>query len=198
MIEPLYLRLMPDLPSPPQWLIDLIDIKDIPDQAEIGYVYQGSKVLDDWKGRSYETVHPRLKLIPDEINDWIRENIAEEFLFASSMYCPVQENMTSIGAHSDGVREFALIYNINSGGPDAKVEFWQEEGFPIARERAVQVLSTKNLNLMGSFNTPQGCWYLLDGRILHSLENLVECRVNLQVSFEKTLPEKVMSMAGLA
>jgi hypothetical protein len=58
----------------------------------------------------------------------------------------------------------------------------------LVRARSTQGLTTENLDLVETIKGPHDCWYIVNTRILHSVENVVYPRINLQISFEKNLP----------
>jgi len=81
-----------------------------------------------------------------------------------------------------------LLYNLRTGGPNAELCFWQQEGYPLVRDRAVEIENPNGIKLVKSVKGPENCWYLINTRILHSTEKLSELRCNLQVAFQHTTP----------
>ena len=178
-------KIIDELPAPPLNFIELA--------MELGIQKENQgngalRVLSDWKGMSYQSP----KIVRGEFNDeytqWVKDNIVGSFKDTGIAEFPGTPNTPSTGAHTDGSREFALIFNINTGGPDAEVCFWREHGQDIIRPRSTQGLSTKKLDLIDSVKGPEGVWYMLNTRILHSLENIIHTRMNFQISFEKSIP----------
>lgn len=173
-------KLLPNLQKPPQYLIDKIDLTLKPKKNNVGFYAQ--RQLKNWYGRNFEAAQNiRIKFCY-EYECWVKENIVSEFNDASLNYVDSSDNRTSTGAHTDGTREYALLFNIKTGGPNASLCFWQEIGQDIIRPKATQGEDLSKLTLLSSYIGPTDCWYLIDGRVLHSVENMTDTRINLQVS----------------
>lgn len=179
-------KLLPDLPHPPDWLLDSVDCTLRPEVNDIGGI--GKRILKNWRGYSGIPARNVRRKFSDEYINWIKENITPDFADASLMYCPGDHEKTSCGAHTDGTRDYVLIYNILPGGPDAGLCFWQEHGQPLIRDRYTEVGDFNQLTLVDQVKGPYNVWYLVNGRILHSSEHLSSLRLNFQVSFNTSNP----------
>src|SRR5215470_10492014 len=126
----------------------------------------------------------------EEFTDWIRENVVAEFHFANSGVMFFDEPQLP---HTDTTRDFVLLYNVSCGGADTRVCFWQERGQPLLRERMLAFTPGPHLELIDSVSGPFETWYLMNARILHSVENMTGVRVNLQVSFDSEMPQTFVS-----
>jgi len=84
------------------------------------------------------------------------------------------------------------MYNLRTGGDDAELCFWQEEGKELIRERAAQCGEYQKLKLVDSILGPANVWYLTNTRVLHSTENVKGLRLNLQISFDTAVPESIL------
>jgi hypothetical protein len=120
--------------------------------------------------------------LSDEFNRWICNNIASKFVDTgvNYRYC----NSDTGGVHTDTTREFALTYNITTGGPDCRVVFWQEDNQPLVRERGIQHLNFNTVRPV--FDLPPGptdVWFLHNTTMLHSVEGLSQPRIQFTVGF---------------
>jgi hypothetical protein len=183
-------RLMPNLPPPPQWLIDQIDLSVIPEINNIGSM--GRRKLVNWNGVTGEATRNIRRAFINEYDEWIKKNITTEYMNSSLMYCPGDPDRPSTGAHTDFTRDFILMYNVFTGGPDAKLCFWKEKDQPVIRDRAVEIGEFNKLELIDSVTGPENMWYLANGRILHSTENLTSLRLNFQISFDTIVPDHLL------
>lgn len=182
-------RLMPHLPHPPQWLIDQIDFDAEPEVNDIGAM--GHRTLTKWKGYTGVATKNIRRVFTEDYHTWIKENITADYMNASLMYCRGSPARPSTGAHTDFTRDYLLLYNVLTGGPNATLTFWQEKGKPLIRERSLEVGDYENLEMIDSVVGPANTWYLVNTRILHSTENVDSLRLNLQVSFDTTLPREL-------
>ena len=97
--------------------------------------------------------------------------------------------------HTDTFRHFTLLYNINDCGGDNY--FWQEKGQPIFRKSSPGIIKDySTLTELCHFKSPIRQWYVINNRIIHSVENLsayresiqIECMVNDKVIQEHLKP----------
>jgi hypothetical protein len=169
-------KVLDDVPAPPEQLINAIDRTHRPGRIELG----------SFPDRAY----PSLILVNarqqyPEFEAWVTENVTRHIVDAGVNYLvddgTGESQATSI--HSDGVRNYALLWDIESGGPDAELCFWQEKGQPVRRPPRLVVSDHHDqLELLGKIRLPQGKWTLVDGTILHSVRNLFSTRIGLQIS----------------
>jgi len=122
----------------------------------------------------------------DDFIDWIRSNITSEFQFANSGVMFFDEPQLP---HTDVTRDYVLLYNVETGGEDSEVCFWREKGQSLYRERMLAVERSPQLELIDRVKGPYDCWYLMNTRIIHSVENVSALRINLQISFDRELPD---------
>lgn len=125
-----------------------------------------------------------------EFTEWIRENITKEFQFSNSGVMFFDEPQLP---HTDVTRDFVLLYNIETGGRDSDVCFWKEKGYPLYRERMLAVERDSQLELIDRIRGPFDCWYLMNTRIIHSVENVSALRINLQISFDREVPTGLLN-----
>ena len=192
-------RLIPGLPKPPPGLISKIDHSLRPANEEFAPndpKYLGIKQRSDWKKQRYDWIQPMAsnknvrQHFDDEFTAWIRHNITPEFQASNSGVMCFNEPQLP---HTDTTRDFVLLYNIDSGGSDTTLCFWQEREQPLRRERMLAVERGPHLRLIESVKGPFDTWYLMNARVVHSVENMTGVRVNLQVSFDTELPQTFAS-----
>lgn len=188
-------RLLPQLPHPPEQLIKKIDTSFRPSQDHFSaesLSHVSIRQVCDWKDQSYEWIQPmasnknKRRHFDPEFLQWVRENITHEFQESNSGFMLFDEVQLP---HTDLTRDYVLLYNLNPGGKNATLCFWQEEGKELYRERMVTSERGQHLKLIDSITGPFNCWYLMNTRILHSVENVEGLRLNLQISFDKELPQ---------
>lgn len=122
----------------------------------------------------------------DDFIHWIKRNITSEFQSGNSGVMYFDEPQLP---HTDVTRDFVLLYNLETGGQDSQLCFWQEKGQKLLRERMVTVARGPSLQLVDSIKGPFDCWYIVNSRIIHSVEQVSGLRLNLQISFDTEIPK---------
>jgi len=187
----MFFKILPDLPHPPEWMIERIDMRYRPDMdlfspTDSEYVAIGK--AEDWQDQTYNWIKPMASnqnlryRFNAEDEAWIKANIVSEFREDNSGVMFFDHEQLP---HTDTTRKFVLLYNIETGGPNATLSFWQEAGHPVNRERGLAVDRGDHMTLLEQVTGPDCCWYILDTQVLHSVEGVTERRTNLQVSFEE-------------
>jgi hypothetical protein len=192
-------RLFPDLPHPPEELVARIDRLSRPGDAKFSRTaadYLGIQEREDWKRQRYEWIQPmasnrnKRQRFDPEFTAWIRRNVTDTFQADNSGVMFFDEPQLP---HTDLTRDFVLLYNLEAGGEESELCFWREAGQPLYRERMLAVERGPSLQLVDRVRGPFRCWYLMNTRILHSVENVSRLRLNLQVSFDVDLPRAFLS-----
>lgn len=175
--------LLPNLPQPPKTLLDQIDLTLSPQTNNTGYLQQ--EPLVDWNGYTGPAALNVRILFNEDYIAWVRQNITEEFDNASLNYVVGPPGIQTTAPHRDFTRDYVLIYNVDSGGENAKLQFWQEKGQNIVREPGAACGRRRDLELLDTVEGPINCWFLTNATILHSTDCMTRQRVNLQVSFKQ-------------
>jgi hypothetical protein len=192
-----YCKILGDLPHPPKELIEKIDMVYRPDIQKFkpdNYDHLAIDKADDWKDQEYNWIKPMASnnnvryRFNDEYTQWVKQNIVEDFLEHNSGVMFFDEEQLP---HTDTTRKYVLLYNIETGGDDVSLSFWQEDGFDINRDRGLAVQRGPHLKLLEKIPGPFNCWYLMNTQVLHSVEGMTKRRVNFQVSFNE-LPKKFL------
>lgn len=191
-------KLLPDLPHPPVSLIDSIDDQYRP-AVEIfsphNEKFVGIRKNEDWKNQSYEWIQPMASNrnmrhhFKEDFQLWIEQNITPEFQQSNSGVMFFDEPQLP---HTDVTRDFVLLYNVRPGGEESTLCFWKEKDKPLIRDRMVTGQRGSNLELIDSVKGPFNCWYIMNTRIIHSVEQVKGLRLNLQVSFDKQIPKTLL------
>ena len=143
-----------DLPQPPKWMI-LDAITNLPDMKSFE-----SKATIEW------------------INTNIGGNLRDIEVTWSTT------GLDSIGVHTDRGRNYALMYLLDQGGSNCVSTVYQEEGFPVIRERATHVHDRGSLKIIHSYIAEKNRWYILDTRVLHTVDNIEKFRIAIQCSYD--------------
>ncbi len=188
-------KLLRDLPPPPERFVKAVDLNWQPDADNIESYRKGNNqaqgdylatapVRDNiqWYGRRHQGVTHRRRPMGSDWEQWVRDNIWADFIDTGISYADGAPDRPTSAAHTDGSRDFSLIYSIDPGGPQAELAIWRHLGSPILWDRHVCFTSTDDLVNLAVLPGNPGCWYLVNSKILHSTENLVRNRVGFQVS----------------
>ena len=182
-----------DLPAPPQWLLDTIDRSSRPEYSKFNpnaeHGHMGIVSVEDWKDQSYKWIKPMHSnknarhLFEPAATEWLLENISANFNTNNSGWMFFDEEQLP---HTDLTREWTILYNVDSGGDDVELSFWQEPGHPIHRTTGHQTWdSTDGLTLVEAINGPFNCWYLMHTTCIHAVKKMSGVRLNLQLSYNQ-------------
>tara|TARA_B110000503_G_scaffold130647_1_gene204274 strand:- start:217 stop:807 length:591 start_codon:yes stop_codon:yes gene_type:complete len=176
-------KIINDLPAPPQEIIDSIDVTYKPTINDYGLDNQ--RHLKNWNGKN--AIAPVNRRVKHELFEtWVKNNITTEFNDCGVNYVlNVNSGPTSTGGHTDGTRNFVLLYPILQGGEHAMLTFWKEEGHSIIRPRVTWGEDFTKLRMLGQVKLPEGKWLLNHTNVIHSVENLFSTRINLQISLNE-------------
>jgi hypothetical protein len=172
----------PELPNPPKWLLDQVDLGLCPAINNTGYLQQ--EPLTNWRGYTGPAALNVRILFNEAYMSWLHENVTTEFENASLNYVVGPPQVCTTTPHRDFTRDYVLIYNVDRGGEQAQLQFWRQIGFEIEREPGAACGNPEQLELLETVPT-EHCWYLTNACILHSTDYMERPRVNLQVSFKK-------------
>lgn len=179
--------LLPQLPCPPKELTPIPNIESLflSDGAtvhQVGTYYQMNKIVNSVSMKCCKPAS--LRLLPDCVS-WIQKRIVPEFINSRlNFYIPLENTCDSTGIHTDLRGDYALLYNLDTGGDSAKLTVWQEPQCPLYREPALTHEDPKSLTVLSEFLGPANCWYLINLRALHSVENIARPRINIQIKLE--------------
>jgi PHP family Zn ribbon phosphoesterase len=121
--------------------------------------------------------------VSDEIEQWVYNNISQEFS-SVGVSVSVGELSDFNSPHTDVTRSYVLIYLLNTSNTDQDTVFWHEPGKTLRRKRKTFSYDLDSLIKVDSVRIPLHQWCYIDATILHSVENIENHRVALQVSFD--------------
>lgn len=97
--------------------------------------------------------------------------------------CPI------MGPHIDTKRKYVLFYPIALGGDNVQTVFYKEPGHTIDRSHSLgpsgvgyYVRDYKDLEAIDQINMQIGVWYLMNPKVIHSVENVHGPRSMITVS----------------
>lgn len=167
-----------NLPKIPKNLLDSLQ----PSDSALVRTMKGPVYLRE--GKSYTTFVGKHYAVTDELAQWIRENISNQFNDIGLRITDGNINRQNSIAHTDLTRTYTLMYNLDHA--EGHINIWQETGFPILRNQPGYVVKNYDrLRLLESIETPNHTWYLLNSSVLHSVENTVRPRINIQIGFDE-------------
>jgi len=197
--EKVFFKVLENVSPPPYELIEKVDRTLRPTKAQLGNFHE--RFLTNWYGRNFKA-GVNTRIIHPELEKWVKENLTIHIVDTGVNYVPYNDILglpVSTGAHTDGTREFVLLYNIESGGEDAELTYWREKGKPLYRAPKTHGSDLSQLEFVAKTKLPEGRWLLLDTRIMHSVENLTATRISLQISFlNKLALQTIPGMADLS
>lgn len=115
-----------------------------------------------------------------ELEQWIQDNICRDYNEVGIRYSYGNPESPSTVVHTDETRTYVLMYNLDNGG--GRLNFWQEWGHRVVREGRHLITDYSKIIRIGQYETPNFEWYIIDARILHSVESMKSTRINIQIS----------------
>jgi len=177
-------------PEVPQWILDeTLDHIGFDDQ-NLQTSVTNSLYSDDYKqrdlykdGETYKTAFNHCQYLSQPAYRWILDNVSD--LAKDLRVSFTLPGRSRCGPHTDGTRDYTLIYLLKPGGPNHSTVFWQQKDQPdILRPRRHTVDHYDQLTRLAAVQVPVKTWTLLNGRVLHSVEDIEQGRVALQCSFD--------------
>lgn len=195
-------RLMPDLPPPPGWAVDNIDLHwrdddHIPER--VSQAPQRSSIECQGVQQRHAN-HVRLRL-GRKWESWVAANIAPHFNETGVSYAMgpgLGETVRSAGIHTDSSRDFSVIWLIDPGGPDAELTFWRDPNQELMLPGYVTRDDDQGLVNIAVIPGNHGCWYQINTRVLHSIDWITRNRVGLQISYNQDpWPDRAWTVQAL-
>jgi hypothetical protein len=200
MLDTAFLFAEVNLPSIPKDLLIFSDspIKDVDD---IGYGLEHIKNGQSLKASGY-------KLNTTDYTPllaWLHSNIPginDLQKITMQTQTAQEQNRTHI-VHSDLNRVYALNYILNTGGPDVTNNWYLENNMPLRRTKPdgyfqqsdTGPVKYDNLKVLGSARFKKHKWYLIATDILHDVDNIVNDRSSITISFfDRTILDTLNKM----
>lgn len=186
-----------EMPIPPNWLLfDVLKSVDIglrtneniqfekrPYADVPGHLEEYIRTKDNFNigNKTYSRAIYRRYNISERSAEWIHKNIGSFSQCSAQLFT----QGTAFYPHTDGgKRRYILNYLIKSGGPDVLTQFYQEPGFDAIRDNGqpLNILNSTHLAVIDSICIPEKSWMMLFGKVLHSVTDITESRIQLSIA----------------
>lgn len=134
-------------------------------------------------GEQYRSSRSHRYHMGDDFSHWIKTNIVSMFREASVSV--LRRRSPSFGPHSDTRTQFRLIFPVNTGGQNCCTTWWQEKNRDLFPSLGHVVTDYNQLIELDKITMIPNRWYIIDTRVLHSVENVESDRVALHVSLDR-------------
>lgn len=181
------------LPIPPQHLTDKMlspnfELTQDPAQEErfrvngVGYLQRSLT----YQNQTYQTRVQYRYLLTEDLNVWVSNNLPKDYLAAS---LAISKGSGPVhGPHIDYNRHYILYLSLGNGGNHVTTSFWRKPGYPIEFDSPDWpgiAQDYPDLTHLESTVLKPNQWYLLNGWIYHSVENMQSDRISLQIDYNK-------------
>ena len=134
-------------------------------------------------GEPVHTARTNRYQLPSQVQTWVDQHLTVNCTDVGMTILWGDKNKTML-PHTDLTRNYAIMYTIDPGGSDARVDFWQAEGHDIHREMREYGLDYSKLKNLLSVKWPLKKWILINPNILHSVERMTAPRVQIQMGID--------------
>lgn len=131
-------------------------------------------------GKSYRNSLRFRYTLDQQVSDWIHKNLSNQYIDCGLSVTFGPSGL--LAPHTDALRHFAVLYTFETGGADVRTIFYQEDNYPIERPLRVFGHNYSKLNEVHTVQFPSRTWIIMNAHVLHSVENLVSDRVQIQLS----------------
>lgn len=132
-------------------------------------------------GREYPSGHYQRCQLTQDLEQWIKRNITQDYRDAGMAHMYGEEHNAP---HTDSGREYTLIYLTDLGGQCVKTVFYREKGYDLIRPVHHRP-NYDDLEQVAEFQLELATWYLIDSRIIHSVEGIETDRKSIQIGFDR-------------
>ena len=120
--------------------------------------------------------------VSSELTSWIHNNIIQEsqsIAFCKSLNDSQDSN--NVIAHTDRKRPFTLIYLLESGGENHATVFYRLKDTTMTIEPNMNFSHYDQLEEVYRVSIPLHTWTLLNAQQPHSIENIPDTRLSIQI-----------------
>lgn len=167
-----------------------LDFPKIPDKL-VANIVPGN-IIREYPGRvctknnlPFNTSSGIYYTINNEITDWVKQNLPVDLDFVGIRYQFGSAEAYCQGAHTDATRDYGILYVVDNAG--GHLEFWQKKGHDLEFDEFILISNYDELDSLGTVDTPNGSWYLVNGRVLHSVENILGKRITIQLNLKSLM-----------
>jgi hypothetical protein len=180
---------------PPDWLLDKAKDfkKSEATQASMNNWGEDFTARDLHKnGKVYKNAFNHSVFLDSDCLEWAKNNITPNA--KDIRIYATRPGLDRCGAHIDRTRNYTLIYLLESGGDQHETVFYKERGVnELIRPNAYHVDDYNQLEIISKVNLKIHKWNLVQGRILHSIENITQGRSSIQISLDEFGPELILT-----
>lgn len=128
--------------------------------------------------------------ISDQLIQWLRDNIIDEW--ATAGYSTITP--PCLGPHMDRTRFYTLQYVLDTGGDAVSTVFYRarSEDLEIDTGRGLYFNDYTKLEPYEVVRVQAGQWYLINGREIHSVENIQRPRTAIQIGLMRDPIERLI------
>jgi hypothetical protein len=183
-------KILPNLPTiPDKYQSYMWDLYANPGTNHNQYVtptYAGRPLLVDGKVVT-STQSSRHEITDVDFVEWLRENIVPSWIKCGLSITKTNSELSVHGVHTDHTRPYILIYLLDTGGDDAVVSWYQEQGKPVFRghDLGQTIYDYSTISVVDQLKLPTHTWALYEVRVLHGVENIARDRVSIQLSLSE-------------
>ena len=129
-------------------------------------------------GKSYRNSRGFRYTLDQQVSDWIHQHLTNQYTDCGLSVIHGPDGL--LAPHTDQTRRFAILYMFDTGGADVRTAFYQEHGYPVERELREFGTDYSKLNEVHAVQFPLRTWVIMNTNVLHSVENLVSDRIQIQ------------------
>ena len=187
-----------DAPAPPQWLIDKagkLVTNGVPKITAITWEDDfTARPLLYKNGVIWHNAVNHCTYLDEECLTWSRENVTKHT--KDIRLAATTPGLASTGAHIDRIRNYVLIYLLETGGDDHQTVFYQEKGISELirpKEYHWHADNYDDLSIVSVIRLEVNKWNLMTTKVLHSVENIAQGRRSIQISLDNFLDDAVIT-----
>lgn len=170
MFNVVHIKGLPEIPS------GLLEYNQDFDDHDFRPINYQDKVVRDGQiinGRYYSR-----KNVSTQLESWVKENIVPAYANIG-----ISKNLgPCLGPHIDKTRFYTLQYVIEPGGQNVRTAFYEPKfDEPMLDGEKMYVPDYSKLVEVETITCKSNNWYLINGRQLHSVENIESIRIALQI-----------------
>ena len=168
----------PHLPKLPDELVRSI-LDNSNEYINAQYFKEGTGRNINVGGETVTSGLNKCKNAPDDLKQWVTKNITKHWANIGTVETDTDKTKPIIGAHIDRIRNYDLLYPIQTGGPDVYTVFYRVKD-PQKRE-AFFYNDYSQLEEIARVKIPQNTWCVFNTKTIHSVEGLDSTRITVQV-----------------
>lgn len=137
-------------------------------------------------GQNTKPVFTRRFRLSTDFEQWAASNVVDNFIECIVSHAPANHSGWQ-AAHTDWPRKFVLLYVLENGGPNCTTCWYRPTSTQVIQSDQngqTWVCDKDDLETVDSIKLPMNTWAVLNGGVLHGVENIQEDRITIQISLE--------------